>query len=80
MIDRSRLVHGRLLWRRATCLVIATDGFNEARDPDGDLRHRDAFSRVDRVHASVQPRSGRAIRSVRISRGREQDDDRPCSS
>ena len=58
--------------------MIATDGFNEARDPDGELFGTERLlAAVDSVHGESAGDIGKHLsEAVRdFQRGREQDDD-----
>ena len=78
MIDRVAIGTRTITLSPGDVLVIATDGFNEARDPDGELFGTDRLlAAVDRVHGESAGDIGKQLsEAVReFQRGREQDDD-----
>ncbi len=78
MIDRVATGTRTITLSPGDVLVIATDGFNEARDPDGELFGTDRLlAAVDSVHGESAGDIGKHLsEAVRdFQRGREQDDD-----
>jgi sigma-B regulation protein RsbU (phosphoserine phosphatase) len=78
MIDRVATGTRTIALAPGDVLVIATDGFNEARDPDAALFGTDRLlATVDRVHGGTAADIGKHLsEAVRaFQRGREQDDD-----
>jgi len=78
MIDRVATGTRTITLAPGDVLVIATDGFNEARDPDGELFGTDRLlAVVDRVHGECAAAIGKALSDAvrEFQRGRDLDDD-----